>query len=90
MKKLNLLVSLPGDERARWIALPYSGVGIPSQAKPLLQNGTLSAAVITSLTMDTAIEMLVRSLQNGTQPPELTLVKAFYQPSLEELMQQRG
>jgi len=78
-----------GDERARWLSRPYSGVGIPSQASPLLQNGTLTAAVITSLTMDTAIEMLVQSLQNATQPPEITYVKASYQPSLEELMDRR-
>jgi ABC-type sugar transport system substrate-binding protein len=78
-----------GAERMRWLALPYSGVGTPSQAKPLLQNGTLSAAVITSLTMDTAMEMLVRGLHSGAQPQELTLVKAFYQPGLEELIKQR-
>jgi len=75
-----------GDERAQWLSRPYAGVGIPSQANPLLQNGALTAAVITSLTMDTAVEMLVHSLQNGAQPPELTFVKASYQPSLEELM----
>lgn len=78
-----------GDERTRWLNGLYSGVGIPSQANPLLQNGMLTAAVITSLTMDTAIEMLVRSLQNGTQPLELTFVKASYQPALEELMHRR-
>jgi ABC-type sugar transport system substrate-binding protein len=78
-----------GDEQALWLSRPYCGVGIPSQANPLLQDGTLTAAVITSLTMDTAIEMLARSLQQGTQPPELTLVKASYQPGLEELMHRR-
>ena len=76
-------------ERARWLGLQYSGVGVPSQTRPLLQNGTLSAAIITSLTMDTAIEMLVHSIQSGMQPPEITLVQALYQPSLEELMRQR-
>ena len=74
-----------GDERAQWLSRPYSGVGVPSQANPLLQNGTLTAAVITSLTMDTAVEMLVHSLQKGTQPSEVTFVKASYQPTLEEL-----
>lgn len=78
-----------GNERAQWLSRPYSGVGTASQANPLLQNGTLTAAVITSLTMDTAIDMLVRSLQNGTQPPELNFVRASYQPSLEELMRRR-
>jgi ABC-type sugar transport system substrate-binding protein len=75
-------------ERARWLALPYCGVGVPSQARPLLENGSLTAAVVTSLTMDTAVEMLVKSLQSGAQPPELTFVKAAYQPTLEELRSQ--
>jgi ribose transport system substrate-binding protein len=77
-------------ERKHWLSLPYCGVGVSSQAKPLLENGTLAAAIITSLTMDTAIEMLAHSLQKGPQPPENTFVKAWYQPTLEELMKQQG
>jgi hypothetical protein len=79
-----------GAERERWLGLPYCGVGIPSQAKPLLENGSLTAGIITSLTMDTAIEMLVKALQTGTQPPEINLVKAAYQPTLEELAKKRA
>jgi ABC-type sugar transport system substrate-binding protein len=80
----------PAAERARWLSLPYCGVGVPSQARPLLEKGALAAAIITSLTMDTAIEMLASSLQTGEQPPENTFVKAWYQPTLEALMKQQG
>lgn len=74
-----------GADRQKWLSLPYCGVGVLSQAKPLLDAGTLNAAIITSLTMDTAIEMLVRHIQNGSQPPAQTFVKAWSQPTLEDL-----
>jgi ABC-type sugar transport system substrate-binding protein len=73
------------EERTRWMGLPYSGVGVLSQTRPLLEAGTLSAAIITSLTMDTAIELLVRHHRIGSQPPEHTLVKAWSQPTIDEL-----
>lgn len=73
------------SDRGQWLSLPYCGVGVLSQTKPLLDAGTLSAAIITSLTMDTAMEMLVRHVQSGSQPPEHTFVKAWSQPTLEEL-----
>jgi ABC-type sugar transport system substrate-binding protein len=72
-------------DRARWLSLPYCGVGVLSQTKPLLDSGTLAAAIITSLTMDTALDMLVRHLQTRSQPPEQTFVKAWSQPSLDDL-----
>ena len=75
-------------ERAQWLSLPYCGVGVPSQTKPLLDAGTLNAAIITSLTMDTAMEMLVRHIQSGSQPAEHTFVKAWSQPTLEDLVKQ--
>ena len=76
------------EERTQWLSLPYCGVGVLSQAKPLLDAGTMTAAIITSLTMDTAMEMLVRHIQIGSQPPEHTFVKAWSQPTVEELIKQ--
>jgi len=75
-----------GPDRAKWLSLPYCGVGVLSQAKPLLDAGTLNAAIITSLTMDTAMDMLVRHTRSGSQPPAQTFVKAWSQPTLEELI----
>ncbi|HEY2912785.1 MAG TPA: sugar ABC transporter substrate-binding protein [Candidatus Angelobacter sp.] len=79
-----------GPDRQKWLNLPYCGVGVLSQAKPLLDAGTLSAAIITSLTIDTAMEMLVRHIQSGSQPPAQTFVKAWSQPTLDDLAKLYG
>jgi len=77
-------------DRAKWLALPCAGVGISSQLKPLVDQGALRAAVLTSLTMDTALAMLVQALRDGTQPREQTFVEAQSYPSLEELGKKRN
>jgi ABC-type sugar transport system substrate-binding protein len=80
-----------GDaQRKRWLALPCAGVGIQKQIKPLVDQGILRAAVLTSLTMDIALEMLVRAMKEGSQPPEKTFVEAHSYPSLEELAKRRN
>jgi ribose transport system substrate-binding protein len=74
-----------GPERAKWLALPCAGVGVTDRSKPLVDQGVLCAAVVTSLTMDTAVAMLARALTDGSQPPENTLVEAYSYPSVEAL-----
>jgi ABC-type sugar transport system substrate-binding protein len=74
-----------GTERTQWLALPCAGVGVASRSKPLVDNGILAAVVVTSLTMDTALEMLVHAVETGSQPPEETFVAASFYPSLEKL-----
>ncbi|MGD0957041.1 MAG: substrate-binding domain-containing protein [Candidatus Acidiferrales bacterium] len=77
-------------ERTKWLALPCAGVGVRSQIKPLVDQGVLRAAVETSLTMDTALEMLVQAMKTGSQPREKTFVEAQSYPSLEELAKKRS
>jgi ABC-type sugar transport system substrate-binding protein len=72
-------------ERMKWLALPRAGVGVADRSRPLVDQGVLCAAVVTSLTMDRALEMLVRAMTNGVQPPEQTFVEAYSYPSVEEL-----
>jgi ABC-type sugar transport system substrate-binding protein len=74
-----------GSERQRWLSVPYTCAGTASQTQPLFDKGILTAAVVTSLTMDTALEMLVQAMKAGSQPPELTFVQASSYPSLEDL-----
>lgn len=74
-----------GAERAKWLSTPFTAAGVPRQVKPLVDNGTLSAAITTSLTMDVALEMLVKSLQTGLQPAEHTFLPASSYPPLETL-----
>jgi ABC-type sugar transport system substrate-binding protein len=72
-------------ERSKWLVVPRTGVGILNRSKPAVDQGQWCAAVVTSLTMDKALEMLARAITNGVQPPEQTLVEASSYPSLEDL-----
>jgi ABC-type sugar transport system substrate-binding protein len=74
-----------GNDRMRWLSLPCTGAGIASQIKPLIEKGVLVAGIMTSLTMDTALEMLVQAMKSNAQPQELTFVQASSYPSLEDL-----
>ena len=76
--------------RTKWLALPSAGVGVPKQVKPLVDQGTLCAAVLTSLTMDRALEMLLQAMKTGSQPREQTFVEAHSYPTLEELAKKRS
>ena len=74
-----------GAERERWLSLPFLGVGVAGQAKPLVDQGMLKAAVIIFPTMDRSIELLVRALERGSQPPEITVIDEVSYPALEVL-----
>ncbi|HKV04138.1 MAG TPA: substrate-binding domain-containing protein [Candidatus Acidoferrales bacterium] len=79
----------PEAERAKWLALPFAGAGLPKQMKPLVEQGVLRAAVFTSLTMDALMPKLVQALNQGSQPPEQTFVEAHSFPIVEELARPR-
>jgi ribose transport system substrate-binding protein len=79
-----------GDERAKWLGLPYCGVAVPSQVKQLVDSGTLTAAIVTPVTLDKALEILVRHLETRSQPQQQTFVKASSEPSLDELIKKYG
>jgi len=76
--------------RTKWLALPCAGAGVSNQVKPLVDQGTLCAAVLTSLTMDRALEMLVQAMKTGSQPREQTFVEAHSYPTLDELAKKRA
>lgn len=75
----------PESERTKWRALPRAGAGIASQVRPLVDKRELTAAVVTSITLDKAVDMLVRAMEEGRQPPEQTFIEAYSYPSLDEL-----
>jgi ABC-type sugar transport system substrate-binding protein len=74
-------------DRAKWLAIPRVGVGVADRSRPLVDQGMLCAAVVTSLTLDRATEMLVRALTDRSQPPERTFVEAYSYPAVEVLAQ---
>jgi ABC-type sugar transport system substrate-binding protein len=72
-------------ERGNWLALPHAGAGLSDRIRPLVDSGTLCAGVVTSLTMETALNMLARATKSGAQPPEQTFVEAYAYPTFEKL-----
>lgn len=77
--------TVSGAELPKWLALPRTGVGVSERSRPLVDQGALCATVVTSLTLDRAVEMLARAMKDGSQPPEHTFVEAYSYPSLDVL-----
>lgn len=73
------------EQQRRWTELPFIGIGVASQVKPLVGAHVLAAAVVTSVTMELALGMLVRAIDTQIQPPERTIVDAGSFPELEQL-----
>ncbi|HEX4003734.1 MAG TPA: substrate-binding domain-containing protein [Candidatus Acidoferrales bacterium] len=77
--------TVSGADLAKWLALPRTGVGVSERSRPLVDQGALCASVVTSLTLDRAVEMLARAMKEGSQPPEHTFVEAYSYPNVDVL-----
>lgn len=73
------------EQKEKWLGLPFIGNGIAGQAKPLVDARVLAAAVITSVTMDLALKILVRALDTHVQPPERSVAEISSYPDLNKL-----
>ena len=73
------------EQQKKWLALPFVGIGIASQVKPLVSDNVLTAAVVSSVTMELALRMLVRAIETQVEPPERSIVEAWSFPELEKL-----
>lgn len=71
--------------KKKCLQLPFIGIGISSQVKPLVDGRVLAAAVVTSLTMDLALKLLVRAIESQVQPPERSVVEVSSYPEMEKL-----
>jgi len=77
------------EQKKRWLGTPFIGIGISNQVKPLVDGQILTAAVITSVTMELALTLLVRAIETKVQPPERSVVEASSYPELEKLAAKR-
>jgi ABC-type sugar transport system substrate-binding protein len=73
------------EEQKKWLAMPFLGIGIANQVIPLVDKRTLTAAVVTSVTMELALRLLVRAIETKVQPPERSVVEASSFPDLQSL-----
>jgi ribose transport system substrate-binding protein len=73
-------------ERERWLRLPFTGIdGLPSEGQTWVDEGLLTATVISGTTTGRGIEMAVKALNTGTQPPPRTLIQLKSYPTLDRL-----
>jgi ribose transport system substrate-binding protein len=77
------------EQQKRWLGVPFIGIGILSQVKPLVDGHVLAAAVVTSVTMELALRILVRAIETQVQPPERSMVEASSFPDLDKLAAKR-
>ncbi len=74
------------NERERWLSLPFTGIdGLPTEGQAWVNEGLLTATVVSGTTTRVAIEMVVRALRSRTQPTERTLIDLSSYPSLDRL-----
>jgi ABC-type sugar transport system substrate-binding protein len=77
------------EQQKKWLEKLFLGIGISDQVKPLVDSHELDAAVITSVTMELALRMLIRAIESQIQPPERSVVEASSYPALDKLAPKR-
>jgi ribose transport system substrate-binding protein len=77
--------------RKGWLSLPFTGVdGVRETGQEWVRRGLLAATVITPPTTGLALEIMIKALRSGVQPPEQTIVSPSSYPTLEELTARRS
>jgi ABC-type sugar transport system substrate-binding protein len=75
-----------GEERDRWLGLPYIGVdACPQAGQQWIQRGLLAASVLLPPTAGLAVEILAQAISAGSQPREHTILAPISVPKLEKL-----
>jgi ABC-type sugar transport system substrate-binding protein len=77
------------EQIKKWLELPFLGIGIANQVKSLVDRHVFAAAVVTSVTMELALRLLVRALESKVQPAERSIVEVASYPDLEKLAAKR-
>ena len=85
-KKAFQQFSQEAEGRDRWTSLPFIGVdGVSKTGLAWIRSGVLTATVITPANAGVALEMLVRALQTGAMPQEMTLIAPHSHPEVATL-----
>jgi ribose transport system substrate-binding protein len=78
-------------DRARWLALPFTGCdGQPATGQVWVKEKLLAATVYISPLTGKAMEILADALQHGTQPPEHSLTQPVSIPALDALLPRKS
>jgi ribose transport system substrate-binding protein len=76
----------PHIQRTGWLKVPFLGCdGLPKTGQEWVRRNLLTATVFIPPNADQAIEMMVRAIETGVQPPERTFTPAKSIPAIEAL-----
>jgi ribose transport system substrate-binding protein len=75
-----------GEDRDRWLSLPFTGVdGLPGEGQAWVNQGLLAATVVAPPVTGVAVETLFAAMTKGTVPPVRMLIDSYSYPSIEGL-----
>ncbi|HWZ81179.1 MAG TPA: substrate-binding domain-containing protein [Terriglobales bacterium] len=78
-------------EQQRWLNLPFTGCdGQPATGQAWVREGLLTATISIPPFAGQAIEILVKAINAGTQPPERALTTSHSIPPLDTLRQRKA
>jgi ribose transport system substrate-binding protein len=75
-----------GNDLHYWMSLPFLGCdGLPQTGAAWVRSGLLMATVVAPPNSGQAMEMMLKALETGFQPPEHTVVPSHAYPAEQEL-----
>ena len=75
----------------RWDKIPFLGIdGVPKSGQAWVRSSVLTATIVAPPLAGPAVGMLVRALQTGTPPPEITLLAPYSFPPLSAFKSDRS
>ena len=78
-------------DRARFANVLFTGVdGLPHGGRAWVQGGTLAATVVVPLNAGDALKRMLKALQTGIQPEEISYTLPASWPAIEELERQHA
>jgi ABC-type sugar transport system substrate-binding protein len=76
-----------GAEWEKWSHVPLLGVdGLPQGGQRWVRDGLLAATVVVPPNAGVALEILIKAIQTGIQPPENTLIAPLSYPPIASLL----
>lgn len=80
------LTDLTEKDREDWQNIPFMGCdGVSKTGQEWVRRGLLAATVVTPATAGAALEVLVKAVHTGTEPPERTQLAPVSFPPIAEL-----
>lgn len=78
-----------GKQRDQWEKIPFLGCdGLPKTGQDWVRRGLLTATVYIPPNAGQAVELLMKSIESGLQPPDRTFTPSKSIPDIEGLLQQ--